>query len=75
MMRFAIAIDAEHHAVGFQCGRGLSAPISLFLATLPHFQSLPAVDFCEHGFHVRLAEIILRVPPVERAQRFVDWII
>ena len=73
-MQFAIAIDAKHDAI-LQCGRGLSAPISLFLVTLPHFQSLPAVDLREHGFHFRIAQFVFRIPPVERAQRLVDRII
>src|SRR5712692_6486579 len=36
---------------------------------------LPAVYLSEHGFHFRLAMFVLRIPPIERAQRFVDWIV
>src|SRR5262249_1938987 len=28
---------------------------------------VPAVDFCEHSFHLWLAEFIFRIPPIERA--------
>src|SRR5436305_912908 len=35
----------------------------------------PAIDLSEHCFHCRLAEFVLRIPPVERAQRFVYRII
>src|SRR5260370_24915632 len=37
--------------------------------------SLPAVYLREHGFHFRLAMFVLRIPPIERAQRFVDRIV
>ena len=35
---------------------------------------VPTVDFREHGFHVRFTVLIFRVPPIERAQRFIERI-
>src|SRR4030095_1839349 len=35
----------------------------------------PTVDLREYGFHFRLALLVLWVPPIERAQRFVDRIV
>src|SRR6202030_4156277 len=64
MMRFAIAINAENNSVG-PAGVGDSG----------YRFSLPAIDLCEHGFHDWIAQLVLRIPPVERAQRFVDRII
>src|SRR5439155_1836838 len=74
MMRFSIAIEAENDAI-LQCGRGLIAPIVATLRSLPHFQSVPAVDLHEYGFHLRIAQLVLRIPPIESAQRLVDRII
>ena len=34
-------------------------------------RGLPAIDFGEDGFHFRLAFFALRIPPIERAERFV----
>src|SRR5436190_4402634 len=36
---------------------------------------LPSIDLSKDCLHFRLAECVLRIPPVERAQRFVDRII
>ena len=74
MMRFSIAIEAENDAI-LQCGRGLSAPVVATLRSLPHFQSVPAVDLYEYGFHLRIAQLVFRIPPIESAQRLVDRII
>src|ERR1043166_3356940 len=63
VVRFAVAIGAKHNAVIGECGRGLSAPICLFVATLrslPHFQSVPAVDLGQHCFYARPAGFVLR---------------
>src|SRR5207244_12565380 len=32
---------------------------------------VPAVDLCQYGFHFWITQLVVRVPPVERAQRFV----
>ena len=36
---------------------------------------LPAVNLREHRLHFRLAEFVLGIPPVERAQWFVDRVV
>src|SRR5258707_961291 len=36
---------------------------------------VPAVDLREHSFHLRLAQFVFRVPPIERAQRLVERIV
>src|ERR1700692_5107796 len=64
MMRSAIAINAENNSVG-PAGVGDSG----------YRFSLPAIDLCDDGFHDWIAQLVLRIPPVERAQRFVDRII
>ena len=35
----------------------------------------PAVDLRQHRFHFRLAELIFRIPPIERAQRLIERIV
>src|SRR5215471_6801986 len=35
---------------------------------------VPAVDLCQHGFHLWIAQRVFGVPPVERAQRFIQRI-
>src|SRR6266404_5458406 len=65
MMRFAIAIDAtKQHAITIAA-----------VSDAGYRFSLPTVNLGEHGFHVRIAQFIFRIPPVERAQRLVDWLI
>src|SRR4029077_6734419 len=34
----------------------------------------PAINLGEHGFHFWLADLVLGIPPIECAQRFIDWI-
>ena len=36
---------------------------------------VPAVDLREYSFHLRLAQFVFRVPPIERAQRLVERIV
>ena len=36
---------------------------------------VPAVDLRQHGFHFRIAKLVLRIPPVECAKRGIDWVI
>ena len=61
-MRIAFPIDA-------------TKTIPALRDTVPgHRFGLPAVNFGEHRFHVRLAVLIFRVPPIERAQRVVERI-
>ena len=50
-------------------------PIVATLRSLPHFQSFPAVDLRKHGFHLRLAQFVFRVPRIESAQRLVERIV
>src|SRR5713101_1261257 len=35
----------------------------------------PTVDLREYGFHVRLAVLVFRIPPIERAQRLIERIV
>ena len=47
----------------------------MFLTGFGNFNTrirVPAVDLSEHSFHLRIAEFILGIPPIERAQRFVE---
>src|SRR5438105_2129860 len=62
-MRIAFTIETEHDAI-IQYGRGLRA------AT----ESVPAVNLRQDRFHFWIALFILRIPPVQRAQRFIEWI-
>ena len=64
MMRIAISVETEYNP--------------MLLTRVGNFNSrirVPAVDFSEHSFHLRIAEFILRIPPIERAQRFVQGIV
>jgi hypothetical protein len=36
---------------------------------------VPAVDLCQHGFHFWIAQLVFGVPPVERAQWFIERIV
>src|SRR5207237_9775528 len=36
---------------------------------------VPTVDLGQHGFHFWIAMLVFGVPPVERAQWFIDWIV
>src|ERR1051326_2967043 len=63
MMRITIAVDAEHDALVPAAVRARG------------YSCVPAVDLCEHGFHFWIALFVFRIPPVERAQRFVDRVI
>ena len=64
VMRIAVVIVAENDSAWFamegpQCPMGTEAfHIS---------RVLPAVDFSEHGFHFRIAQLIFRIPPIQRA--------
>ena len=35
----------------------------------------PLLSLREHRFHFRIAELIFRIPPVECAKRFIQWIV
>ena len=65
VMRIAVAIDDRR-----QCHR--FSPESAFGDSQDR---VPAVDLGEHRFHLRIAEFIFRIPPIERAQRFVERIV
>src|SRR5438477_9882171 len=56
MMRPSTAIVAENSPV---TPAGVNAP--------GYRLSVPAVDFGEHGFHLRIAQVIFRIPPIQRA--------
>src|SRR5438094_5654269 len=56
MMRFSIAIVAENSSV---TPAGVDAPGYRLRA--------PAIDFREHGFHLRIAQVIFWIPPIQRA--------
>ena len=61
VMRIAVAIVAEHDAFFIlTLGVGRWA-LGVFL------ECVPAVDFREHGFHLRIAQVIFRIPPIQRA--------
>src|SRR5438874_2125237 len=36
---------------------------------------VPAVDLCQYGFHLWIAQLVFGVPPVKRAQRFIERIV
>ena len=64
VMRIAIAIYTENDAL---------APTAL--SARGYRLRVPAVDLGEHSFHLRLAQFVLRIPPIERAQRFIERIV
>src|ERR1051325_2409518 len=79
VMEFAFAILRKKGPV--KCERSLGAPISVVRraligrpSPLLHGEGSPAVDLGQDGFHFRLTPFVLRVPPVECAQRLVHRI-
>ena len=36
---------------------------------------VPTIDLRQHGFHLRIAQLVFRIPPIERAQRFIERIV
>src|ERR1700730_13363084 len=58
-MRITFAIDAPKH--------------DSFAARL--WIGGPTIDLREHGFHFRIAKSILRIPPIERTQRFIERVV
>ena len=86
MMRIAVAIQPEHDTLfSWRLGVGRSA-FALRLrggATADRRglgvfffpECVPAVDLGEHGFHLRIAQVIFGVPPIQRAQWLVERIV
>src|SRR5437867_6149605 len=74
-MRIHCAINAEYNAVillfcSWTLGVGRWA-LGVFLM----LKRIPAVDFCQHGFHFWIARLVFGIPPIERAQRFIERIV
>ena len=63
-MRFTVAIVAENNPV---IPAGVDAP--------GYRLRVPAIDLREHGFHLRIAQLILRIPPIERAQWLIERVV
>ena len=85
-MRIAVAIQPEHDTFfswRLGVGRSAFAPRLRGGATADRWalgvffflQGVPAVDLGEHGLHLRIAQVIFRVPPIQRAQRLVERIV
>src|SRR6266404_1894261 len=64
MMRIAVSIQTEDDAIP---NTGAPAP--------GHRICGPTIDLGKHGFHLGFALSIVRVPPIESAQRFIDRIV
>src|SRR6266478_9659253 len=73
-MRIPCAIDAENNSVILLfCSWTLDVgrwALGVFLM----LKRVPAVDFCQHGFHFWIAQLVFWVPPVKRAQRLIEGI-
>src|SRR5262245_20988814 len=61
-MRIAFAVDTAKQDT--LCTVGVGDPGYRF--------GLPAVDLGENGFHSRITELIIRIPPIQRAQWFIQ---
>ena len=65
MMRFSIAINPAKEdslapaAVG---ARGYRVRV-------------PAVDLGEYGFHLRIAQFVFRIPPIQSSERLIEWVV
>src|SRR5206468_10954661 len=67
VMRIAFAIDTEHDSV---------TPAGVTASGYSGVRiRVPAVDFCQHGFHFWIAQLVFEVPPVKRAQRLIKRIV
>ena len=55
---------AEHNAIASRRSRRSRLQVRV-----------PAVDLSEHGFHLRIAEFIFRIPPIERPQRLIERVV
>ena len=69
-MRIPCAIDAENNSVILLFGRRRWT-LGVFLM----LKRVPSVDLCQHGFHFWIARLVFRIPPIKRAQRFIERIV
>ena len=74
-MGIPCAIDAENNSV-ILLFRSWTLDVGRW--TLDVFlilKRVPSVDLRQHGFHFWIAQFVFRVPPVKRAQRFIERIV
>ena len=63
-MRIGISIETKHNPI-------LVTGFGNFNTRI----RVPAVDLSEHSFHLRIAEFILGIPPIESAQRLIERVV
>src|SRR5207237_3651737 len=64
MMRITFAIATKDNTVRFSAVSDRGYRIRV-----------PAVDLCQYGFHFWIAQLVFGVPPIKRAQRFIERIV
>src|SRR5438270_2953499 len=73
VMRIAIAIETENNAV---VPTGVTDPsYNSAVSDRGYRVGVPAINLGQYGFHSWIAQLVFRVPPVQRAQRFVERIV
>src|SRR5438094_3996932 len=72
VMRIPFAIDTENNSVILLfCSWTLDVGRWAFGVFLI-LKRVPAVDLCQYGFHFWIAQLVVGVPPVKRAQRLIE---